>query len=413
MKEEINVLVIDDELGIREGCRRALTPLGYNVDVAETGATGLRKLRERPFDLVLLDLMLPGMSGIEALDRIHEIDPDIVVIIITGYATVEAAVKTIKKGAYDFISKPFTSDDLVLVVNQGLEHRRLTLETKRLQAVEEEAKELARAKEELEKLDAMKSRFMLTVAHELRAPVAAIQGYLGLILHGYADEDEQEMLASAHQRCGELLDAIHDLLILAQMKERATEVKKTTVSVADVLEEVASLLKGQAERRDVTFILEIARRPEMLASLEDLKQLWTNLISNAIKYTPAGGTVVASLDEKDGHVVGTVSDTGIGILVDDLPRIFDEFYRTKQAKEIDPHGTGLGLPIVKAIIEAYGGTIEVDSKVGEGATFAFSLPQSAGPGEVILEKSRVVGEEKPQQATDQTASSGRATQKRP
>jgi two-component system sensor histidine kinase/response regulator len=396
VEEEINILVVDDEAGIREGCRRALTPLGYNVDVAETGASGLRKLRERSFDLVLLDLMMPGMSGMEALGRIHEIDGEIVIIIITGYATVEAAVETIKRGAYDFISKPFTSDDLTLVVNQGLERRRLSLETKRLQAIEDEAKELARAKTELEKLDAMKSRFMLTVAHELRAPVAAIQGYLGLILDGYAGEDEQEMLESAHQRCAELLDAIHDLLILAQMKERATEVKKTTVSVADVLEEVASLLKGQAELKGVTFRLEISSRPEMLASQENVKQLWTNLISNAIKYTPAGGTVLASLDKKDGHVVGTVSDTGIGIAVDDLPRIFDEFYRTKQAKEIDPHGTGLGLPIVKAIIDAHGGTIEVDSKVGEGTTLAFSLPQSAEPGEATLEERRVVGEGKPE-----------------
>jgi signal transduction histidine kinase len=396
VEEEVSILVIDDEVGIREGCRRALIPLGYNVDVAPTGATGLRKLREGSFDLVLLDLMMPGMSGMEALDRIHEIDPDIVVIIITGYATVEAAIKTIKKGAYDFVSKPFTSDDLILVVNQGLEHRRLTSETKRLQAIEEEAKGLARAKEELEKLDAMKSRFMLTVAHELRAPVAAIQGYLGLVLDGYAGEDEQEMLESAHQRCGELLDVIHDLLVLAQMKERATEVKKTTVSVADVLEEVATLLKGQAEQKDVTFRLEMSSRPEMLANQENLKQLWTNLISNAIKYTPTGGTVVASLDEKDEHVVGTVSDTGIGIHPDDLPRIFEEFYRTKQAKQIDPHGTGLGLPIVKAIIETCDGTIEVDSKLGEGTTFTFSLPQSMAAGQVALEKGRVIGDQKPE-----------------
>lgn len=394
MEEEASILVIDDEAGIREGCRRALTPLGYDVDVAPTGATGLRKLREGAFDLVLLDLMMPGMSGIEALDHIHEIDPDIVVIIITGYATVEAAVKTIKKGAYDFISKPFTSDDLILVVNQGLEHRRLTLETRRLRTIEEEAKGLARAKQELEKLDAMKSRFMLTVAHELRAPLGAIQGYLGLVLDGYAGEDEQEMLQSAHQRCGELLDVIHDLLILAQMKERATDVKKTTVSVADVLEEVVSLLKAQAEQKDVTFRLEISSRPEMLANRENLKQLWTNLISNAVKYTPAGGTVVASVDERDGHVVGTVSDTGMGIPADDMPRIFDEFYRTKGAKEIDPHGTGLGLPIVKAIIETYGGTIDVDSRPGEGTTFTFSLPQSGAPGQVALEKGRVIGDRK-------------------
>jgi len=391
VEEEISILVIDDERGIREGCRRALTPLGYDVIVAETGATGLRKLREGTFDLVLLDLMMPGMSGMEALDRIHEIDPEIVVIIITGYATVEAAVQTIKKGAYDFISKPFTSDDLILVVNQGLERRRLSLETKRLQAIEEEAKELARAKSELEKLDAMKSRFMLTVAHELRAPVAAIQGYLGLILDGYAADDAQQMVESAHQRCGELLNMIHDLLLLAHMKEKAIETKKTTVSVAGILEEVSSLFSAQAEGKGVTLRVEISNRPEMLAHEEHLKQLWTNLLSNAIKYTPSGGTVVASLDRKDDQIIGTVSDTGIGIASDDLPRIFEEFYRTKQAKNMEDHGTGLGLPIVGEIVEAYGGMIDVDSKLGEGTIFTFTLPQTMKPEDDALEKGKVVG----------------------
>lgn len=392
MEERINILVIDDEVGIREGCRRALAPLGYDVDVAETGATGLRKLRERSFDLVLLDLMMPGMSGMEALGRIHEIDPDIVIIIITGYATVEAAVQTIKKGAYDFISKPFTSDDLILVVNQGLEHRRLTRETKRLQAIEQEAKELTRAKTELEKLDAMKSRFMLTVAHELRAPVAAIQGYLGLILDGYAADDAQEMVEGAHLRCGELLDMIDDLLLLARMKERATEVKKATVSVAKILEEVSSLFKGEAEGKGLTFKVEIAARPEMLANKEHLKQLWSNLISNAIRYTRPGDSIVASLDEKDGRIVGMVSDTGIGIAADDLSRIFEEFYRTEGAKKLEAHGTGLGLPIVKEIVDSYGGTIQVDSKPAEGTTFTFTLPQSTEPGEEALERGRIVGD---------------------
>jgi len=306
---------------------------------------------------------------------------------------VEAAVQTIKKGAYDFISKPFTSDDLILVVNQGLERRRLSLETKRLQAIEEEARELARAKSELEKLDAMKSRFMLTVAHELRAPVAAIQGYLGLILDGYAADDAQEMVESAHQRCGELLNMIHDLLLLAHMKEKAIETKKTTVSVAGILEEVSSLFSAQAEGKGVTLRVEISNHPEMLAHEEHLKQVWTNLLSNAIKYTPSGGTVVASLDRKDDQIIGTVSDTGIGIASDDLPRIFEEFYRTKQAKNMEDHGTGLGLPIVGEIVEAYGGTIDVDSKLGEGTTFTFTLPQSTEPGDAVLERGRVVGDE--------------------
>jgi two-component system sensor histidine kinase/response regulator len=393
VEEATNILVIDDERGIREGCKRALTPAGYHVDVAETGATGLRKLREVPFDLVLLDLMMPGMSGMEALDRIHEIDAEIVVIIITGYATVEAAVKTIKRGAYDFISKPFTADDLLLVVNKGLEHRRLRLETKRLQVFEEEAKELSRAKAELEKLDTMKSRFMLTVAHELRAPVAAIQGYLGLILDGYAGDDEQEMIKNAYERCGELLEMLQDLLLLARMKEKLTELKrKKTVSVSKTLEEVFTLLKAEAERKGLTFKVEIHQRPEILADEEDLKQVWTNLISNGIRYTPTGGTVVASLDERDGQVVGAVSDTGIGIAADDLPRIFEEFYRTHQAKEMVEHGTGLGLPIVRQIIEAYGGSIDVDSTLGQGTTFEFTLPLSTERGEEALEGGRVVGE---------------------
>jgi two-component system sensor histidine kinase/response regulator len=391
--EGANILVIDDERGIREGCRRALTPAGYNVEVAETGGSGLRQLREGSFDLVLLDLMMPGMSGMEALDRIHEIDSEIVVIIITGYATVEAAVTTIKKGAYDFISKPFTSDDLLLVVNQGLEHRRLRLETKRLQAIEEEARELGRAKVELEKLDAMKSRFMLTVAHELRAPIAAIQGYLGLILDGYAADDEREMVESAYQRCGELLDMLHDLLLLAHMKERAAGVNRArTVSVAKTLEEVAGLMKPEAERKRLTLKVEIRDRPQMLADEEQLKQLWTNLISNGIRYTPPGGTVIVSLEERDGQVVGAVSDTGIGIAADDLPRIFDEFYRTHQAKEMEEHGTGLGLPIVKQIVDSYGGTIDVDSTVGKGTTFAFTLPRTMEGADEILEGGRVVGE---------------------
>jgi signal transduction histidine kinase len=389
--EDVGILVIDDERGIREGCRRALAPLGYRVDVSDTGAAGLRMLQEGSYDLVLLDLMMPGMSGMEALDRILAIDPDIVVIIITGYATVESAVKTIKEGAYDFVSKPFTADDLILVVNQGLEHRRLSLDNRRLRNIEEEAKELGRAKAELEKLDAMKSRFMLTVAHELRAPIAAIQGYLGLILDGYADDDAHEMVESAYRRCGELLDSLQDLLTLAHMKEKATEVKKTTVSVAQTLEEVTSLLKAEAERKGLTLKVHISSRPEMLADAEHLRQLWTNLISNGIKYTPRGGKVVVSLDQKDGHVVGTVSDTGVGIAADDIPRIWEEFYRTAQAKSMEEHGTGLGLPIVKEIVETYGGTIDVESQLGQGTTFRFTLPQSVERGEAALQGGRVVG----------------------
>ena len=141
-----NILVIDDEAGIRQGCIRVLKPEGFNVVQASSIEDGLRKIQENDFDLVLLDVMLPDGRGIDLLAPIQEKDPDLVCIIITGFATIELAVEAIKAGAYNFISKPFTADVLLMSVNQGLDRRRLALETRRLQTIEQEAENLVRAK---------------------------------------------------------------------------------------------------------------------------------------------------------------------------------------------------------------------------------------------------------------------------
>jgi two-component system sensor histidine kinase/response regulator len=369
------ILVVDDELGIREGCRRVLAPLGFFVDVAANGQYGLQKVREGHFDLVLLDVMMPDVTGVDLLQPIHDRDPDIVCIIITGYATVELAVQAVKRGAYDFISKPFSADTLIMAVNQGLERRRLTLDGRRLESLEVEARELTRAKEELERLDKMKSAFMLTVAHELRAPVAAIQGYLRLMLGGYAEpEKEHEMLQRSDQRATELLALIEDLLALARVKDTAPMEKRVIVPVRDVLDQVAELLKVEAAKKQISFSVQAEGNPTVSANREHIRQIWTNLISNAIRYTPDGGSVSVSM-AVDGQVVkGSVQDTGIGISPDDQTKIFDEFYRTRTAKEMVSGGTGLGLSIVKRIVETYGGALRLESEVGKGSRFEFTLP---------------------------------------
>ena len=136
------LLVIDDEQGIREGCRRVLTPAGYQVETAATIATGREAIETGDFDLVLLDVMLPDGKGIDLLETIRQGDPDIVAVIITGFATVELAVEALKKGAYDFISKPFGADLLLLTVERGLEKRRLSQETRRLREIEAQSAEL-------------------------------------------------------------------------------------------------------------------------------------------------------------------------------------------------------------------------------------------------------------------------------
>jgi signal transduction histidine kinase len=379
MEAKGNILVIDDEVGIREGCRRALEPQGFTVETAATIQEGLRKIREGNVDLVLLDVMMPDGRGIDLLAPIHEKDPDIVSVIITGYATVELAVEAIKQGAYDFISKPFTSDLLLMTVNQGLEKRRLSLEAKRLQTIEQEAAELARAKEELERLDQFKTTFTLMVAHELRAPVNALQSFLLSLLKGYIPADQQQkVLQRAVERSQELLDLVDDLLNLAAAKEELAPPKRQVLSLADALEKAVPLLQAQAEEKGVTFTVEVRQRPQVDANPGQMGQLWTNLISNAVKYTPAGGRVTVTLEEDDGWAIGTVKDTGIGIAPEDQARIFEEFYRTPQAKEFERRGTGLGLPLVKRIVEGHGGTIEVESALGQGSRFSFRLPVATG-----------------------------------
>ncbi len=377
MNAPIRVLVVDDELGIREGCRRVLTPQGFEVDVAENGPAGLRKLRESRYDILLLDIMMPGMSGMEVLRQARQIDPDLICIIITGYATVELAVQAIREGAHDFIAKPFSADLLLQVVHRELERQALRREAERLRALEEEARELARAKAELQKLEAVEGRFMLTLVHILRAPVAVLQNTLQLIRRGYIPPEEQpEMLERAEARAGELLATLDDLLLLAHLKEGIGLSRAETVSLEEVLEGVLATLRPRAQRQGVALEVDVRDSPRVRANPDHIRALLMHLLDNAIRYTPSGGRVTVSLraDPERGLAVGAVSDTGIGIPADEIPRIFEEFYRTEEGKRMQETGTGLGLPIVRQVVEMYGGTMEVESEVGRGSTFRFTLP---------------------------------------
>ena len=376
------ILVVDDEAGMREGCRRALGPSGYTVDTADAVTTGLDMVRRGHYDLYLVDVLLPDGSGLDLVEQILEVDPRAVCIIVTGFGTVQMAVEAIQLGAYDFLSKPFTTDELLVAVSRGLERRRL-------KDVQEQAEELTRAKAELERLDEAKSYLMLRVAHELRAPVAAVQSYINLILAGYIEEgDLKPTLSRVHERLQEMLDLISDLLELAhlrQIQDRIAE-EASLQPVADILEEVAGLFREQAQQKKQSFEIKILDRPTLKADRKHLRQIWTNLISNAIKYTPEGGRIDVSLGIEDGQAIGTVADSGFGISDEDMAHLFQEFFRTDEAKASGAIGTGLGLSIVKQIVGSYGGEIKATSKLGEGTRFTFSLPleqKAAEPHEEI------------------------------
>lgn len=373
---ETRILVIDDETGIREGCKRALSPQGYLVETAENGEQGLQKVHSNNFDLVLIDIMMPGISGIDLISLIHQYDPEIVCIIITGYATVELAVRAIKQGAYDFLTKPFTTDELFLAVNQGLERRRLSLETNRLQAIEAEAQRLAAEKARLEELDKAKVAFIQLVTHELQAPISAISTYLDLMLNEYIPPDQlREYLERAQDRAKEQLNLISDLLEFGRLKEIKSTKKPGLVKVDDILKKVIRQLEPQVAEKKIEFVTDITSGVDPICMAADqVTSIWTNLISNAIKYTSPGGKIHILLKQEDSEVMGQVKDTGIGIPDDAKGQIFSEFFRAKNAKTLNISGTGLGLAIVKQIIEKAGGEIWFESELGKGSAFTFVLP---------------------------------------
>ncbi len=370
---ETRILVVDDEIGMREGCRRALAMHGYSVDTADSLSAAYTRIAERPYELCLVDVMLPDGSGLSLVESILQRDASAICVVITGFGSIEMAVDAVKRGAYDFLSKPFTSDELVMAVNQGLERRRL-------RQTEARAEALAEEKVQLEKLDELKSQFMLTVAHELRAPVAAAQSYLNLISGGYVPEDEMEFtLRRVQERLKEMLDLIGDLLELARLRQARDHLRARTSPqpMVEVLRDVCDKMRVQAEEKGQTFHVEIRAEPTIVANRDHLEAVWTNLISNAIKYTPEGGEIVVSLESNRDQLIGSVTDSGMGISEAEQKQLFQDFYRTDQAKASGQIGTGLGLAIVKQIVESYGGEVSVTSEVGAGSRFTFLLPLGA------------------------------------
>lgn len=377
-----SILIIDDETGIREGCRRALVPEGFDVQTAASIKEAQQMLREGSFDIVLLDIMMPDGRGIDLIEPIHKKDPDTVCIIITGYATVEMAVDAIKRGAYNFISKPFTSDMLIMTVNQGLEKRLLSLEAKRLNEIEQHALELARAKEELERLDQFKSQFILTITHELRSPVSGAQSLVRTLIKGLAGEvsdKQKDVLIRIENRLNNLSELVDDLLTLAETKSTNLEQPLHSVDIDKILLNIVDTFSIEATQKGVQLRFRTTDGAStVLANENGLQKIFNNLIQNAIKYTPTGGEVIVEVKNNQQGVNVTVSDTGLGIPTKDMPHIGEEFYRASNVKKAGFQGTGLGVNIVFQYMRQFNGSVDLESKEGKGTIFTLFFPKDSG-----------------------------------
>ena len=489
---EIHVLIIDDERSIREGSARILSRIGFEVHTASRGENGLAYLeKDNSISIVLLDLKMPGIDGMEVLEIIKEKYPDIMVIIMTGFATVETAIQAMKQGAYDFIPKPFEPDHLRLVVNRAREKLKLTWETEKLTlerqrtlldlgteksrltsiiealpngvmvtnaqgqvvlinpalkrqlSLPKEAKPgipiealledvgfqefvhkipetskdhpnkistyelqlpdqkafLARGRPVLgddneclgvviilinitamKVLDQLKSEFVAKVSHELRSPLSTIHEQLTVVMNELGQEkasDKQEYLLSrAQQKTRGLISLIGDLLDLSRLEAGAATQDPRLIQVEELLASIVDFLGARAKRNKQSLTLEKLSDniPAFYADPLSLESIFGNLITNAINYTPKNGSITVRIKYENNQIAVDIQDTGFGIDPKYHDKIFDRFYRVKDNNTRYITGTGLGLPIVKGLVDALGGKITLESALDQGTTFHVVFP---------------------------------------
>ena len=483
------ILVVDDEPGMREGCRRVLSAEGYDVETAEDGLQGLELFQSRGnFCAAVVDIKMPRMDGIELIQRIHGIDEDALLLVITAYSTIDSAVEATKRGAYGYVPKPFTPDELLLQLRNGLEKRTLRLEGKRLKEERERRLlELALEKSksstiircmtdavlvvnkegqivlhnaaaagampecaslslpspldtircaelkglieqtleagceacitsseiplgggtymasvspvfesegaisgavtvirnitELKKLEAAKSMFVSMVAHEIKGPLAVTESYLNIILNGLAQgnpQKERGMIERSLLRIRTLRKMVMELMNITAMETGNFTIKRVPLDVGEVLREAVCSCREQADAKGITLSLEIEGAEggpvRALADRDTIAIVFTNLIDNAVKYTPDKGNVRVTLDGNGFYVRVSVRDDGVGLTNQEKEKVFEEFYRARNKATENIPGTGLGLSLVKRIVDMHQGTIEVETAPRKGSTFTVGIP---------------------------------------
>ena len=374
--EILNILVADDEPGMCSAIRRALEkycipainddpPISFAVDEVEDGEAVLQKIDEdHPVDILILDYKLPKMSGLDVLKQLTEKQSHVTTVMITAYASIETAVNATRLGAYDFLSKPFTPDELKSTVYRAARVRLLQRKADRL------AQEKKRFRLEL----------LSVVSHELKRPLAAVETYLSILMDKSAGDDPdvyRDMIERCRIRAMGMRKLISDLLDSARIESGQVNRRMELLDLSSLLKNIVDLAGPEVVKRNISFTFNIHEDIAMYADRNEIDIVFSNLISNAIKYNRDGGSVYVELESGDGKIFFTVRDTGMGIEKEDVKNIFVEFFRVKNKQTEDIPGSGLGLSIVKKIVDLYKGTINVESQPGQGTAFTliFDLKQ--------------------------------------
>jgi signal transduction histidine kinase len=371
---QLKILVVDDEPGIRSGVHRILgnfhvtypfmdEDYTFNILEAATGEEGIEIIdREMP-DILLLDNKLPGIQGVEVLEYVRKKNYDIVVAMITSYASIDVAVRAHNDGAIDFIPKPFTPQELKASIEQITKQQYLRRITHKL------------------KVEGRKVRFQFlsVLSHEMKAPLNAIEGYLKMMQErqlGNSLDEYTSAIERSLQRIDSMRHLIMDLLDFTKVSfERHVE-KMQNVNLKELVSMAVVTVSPYAIHKDIQFVTEVKGCETIWADPNDFEIIMNNLVSNGVKYNKPGGTVTVTVDCNNNEFTLSVADTGIGMNNDEREMLFEEFSRIKNDKTRNISGSGLGLSIVKKVVELYHGVINVESAPDKGSVFTVIIPTS-------------------------------------
>lgn len=381
------VLIIDDTPLNQEILTEILGGEGYTLHFAADGETGLEKAASLKPELVLLDLVLPGIMGTDVLDILKRELPETMVILTTAYGSEETAIKALRLGVNDYIinKRPFDADEVREVVKRAVTEAHLRRENQRLQQevqvkneqLRQNYAELQSAYERLKELDKAKASFFSMVSHDLRHPIAVAKGYLELIRTGDAplDDETRGYIQVAEQEMRYIAEMVDDVLDLSRMDAGYYHVDCQAMAVSSLLNQGRLAFRTQAAQRDISITVEPTDDlPLVSADSLRMGQVMSNLIENALKFTPTGGHItLAGKQMDDGGIELTVRDTGVGIEPGEHEKIFDRFYRIKRGEQVEDKGSGLGLAICREIVRLHGGRIWAEGEMGRGSTFHLTL----------------------------------------
>jgi signal transduction histidine kinase len=371
------LLLVDDETAVRMTLAAVLAKEGYEVSTAASGREALALLREGDFDVVVADIRMDDVDGLTVLSAAQECNPEVVTVVLTGYASLESAIDAIRRGVFGYLVKPCKLDEMKTILRSGLERRRTNRVNKQIEIARAAAEARQRTMRDFE---LQKGTWLAAISHDLKGPLTTIKGTVQWLRRKGRLQNERQLLEAFEQidltasRMARMIDELGDIGRTDKDHRRLNlELQNLPALVRRIV----------AEHQPTTdrHTIEVDCRREDLTIRCDVPQMERvvgNLLSNAIKYSPAGGPITATIDCEAGDngnavAVLQVSDQGLGIPEDELGNIFTRFYRGTNVSSRIP-GTGVGLTGSRQILEAHGATISVDSVEGKGSTFTVRFP---------------------------------------